>query len=761
MTDKPKGKNTGLRQRPYSGPAAGRGALWAVIDEARRHTGLVRAAKLLGKVNQTDGFDCPGCAWPDPNPGERTRFEFCENGAKAVIAEGTVGRVGPEFFAEHSVQDLAERSGLWLEAQGRLTHPMVLRPGASHYEVLSWEDAFQIVGSALRDLPDPNGAIFYTSGRTSNEAAFLYQLMARAYGTNNLPDCSNMCHESSGRGLTQTIGIGKGTVGLDDFEVADAIFVIGQNPGTNHPRMLTALESAVHNGCTVVSVNPLRERGLERFAHPQKPLALLGGGTPLSSLYLQVRVNGDVALLKGIMKAVIEAEDEDGGVLDLDFIQQHTRGFEAFADEIRAQNWETLVERSGISEDEIREAAGVYMASSATILCWAMGLTQHKNGVANIQECVNLLLLKGNLGRAGAGACPVRGHSNVQGDRTMGIVERPPEALLAALERRFGFSPPSEHGVDTVGAIHAMHEGRATVFVGMGGNFVSAAPDTVYTEEALRRCAVTVQVSTKLNRSHLVPGKMALILPCLGRTEIDEQSAGAQFVTCENSMSVVQSSRGHAAPASEELMSEVGIVAGIAAATLGPQRPIDWAGAVADYDCIRGFIEDCIPGFERYNERVRRPGGFVLPNGVRDRVWKTASGRAEFTVHPIPEWSLGPGEYLMATVRSHDQYNTTIYGNDDRYRGIYGERRVVMMGQKDIAAAGLEEGQPVDLVSHFEGEERTARDFVVVRQSLPRRCVATYFPEANVLIPVGSVADGSNTPTSKSVVVTIRPGEGV
>jgi len=750
----------GLETRPYRPAAGGMGALTSVFREAWRHTGILQSAKLLTQMNQSKGFDCPGCAWPDPPAEERSAFEFCENGAKAVIAEGTRHRVDPGFFAQWSVEDLLRQPDHWLEAQGRLTHPMIRHPGASHYTPISWDDAFSCIGQTLNELDSPNEAIFYTSGRTSNEAAFLYQAFVRNFGTNNMPDCSNMCHESSGRGLGATIGIGKGTVSLQDFDEAETIFVIGQNPGTNHPRMLTALERAKHRGSRIVSINPIRERGLEEFAHPQNPAALLGRSTTLSELYLQVRINGDVALLKGMMKVMMEREyDVPGSVLDHDFIETHTAGFEAFQDALATIEWDDIIEQSGLSRQDIEAAAKIYCEAKTAIICWAMGLTQHKNGVGNIQEVVNLLLLRGNIGKPGAGACPVRGHSNVQGDRTMGIVERPSEAFLDKLHQAMGFDVPHEHGVDTVEAIHAMNEGHGKVFFAMGGNFVAATPDTHYTEKAVAQCDLTVQVSTKLNRSHLIAGNTAIILPCLGRSEIDQQADGPQFVSCENSMGIVTRSEGRRKPASEHLMSESAIVAQLAHHTLGERSPVDWRGLVENYDRIRTLIEAVIPGFEQYNERVQDPSGFVLPNGPRDRVWKTGSGRAEFTVHSIPQIDLTDDQYLMATVRSHDQYNTTIYGLDDRYRGIYGERRVVMMNPQDIVDAGFKEGQVVDLTSHFDDGERHAPRFVIVKQDVPRRCVFTYFPEANPLVPARSVARLSNTPTSKSVVISMKTAD--
>ncbi|MFN2414572.1 MAG: FdhF/YdeP family oxidoreductase [Pyrinomonadaceae bacterium] len=737
--------------------SGGLAAVWSATKHIAREAGLVRGARTLLKVNQKDGFDCPGCAWPDPD-GRRSHAEFCENGAKAVAEEATTRRVTPDFFREWSVADLSRKSDYWLGKQGRLTHPVVLRAGATHYEPIEWGEAFKLVAAELNALASPDEAAFYTSGRTSNEAAFLYQLFVRQFGTNNLPDCSNMCHESSGRALTETIGVGKGTVTLDDFRLADCVFVIGQNPGTNHPRMLSTLREAKRRGCRIVHVNPLPEAGLARFKHPQHPADLLGGGTELSDLFLQVRVNGDVALLKGLMKEVLEEEKRrPGEVLDRKFIEEKTHGFDEFARALEEASWDELVEQSGVARESMREAAEIYVRSERTIVCWAMGLTQHKNAVANIQEIVNLLLLRGNLGRPGAGACPVRGHSNVQGDRTMGIWERPADTFLDALAREFDFEPPRRHGLDTVETIKAMHSARVKVFFALGGNFLSATPDTEFTARALARCRLTAHVSTKLNRSHLVTGGQALILPCLGRTERDAQSSGEQFVSVENSMGVVHSSRGGLDPASEHLLSEPAIVARLARETLGGKSALDWEGLAADYDRVRDLIGRVIPGFEDYNRRVRRAGGFYLPNLAREGVFKTSTGRANFTVHELPRIELAPGQLLLMTVRSHDQFNTTIYGLDDRYRGVYNERRVVFLNAEDMREQGLSAGQVVDLVSHFEGEERTARRFLVVPYPVPRRSAAAYFPEANVLVPVRSVADKSNTPASKSVVISVRP----
>ncbi len=728
--------------------------------------GAVRGVRALLGVNQTDGFDCQSCAWPSPDR-DRHVFEFCENGAKAVADEATPKRIGREFFAAHSVAALAAQSDHWLNAAGRLTEPLVLRPGATHYAPIGWEEACALVAAELRALPSPDAAAFYTSGRTSNEAAFLWQLFARRFGTNNLPDCSNMCHESSGVALTESIGIGKGTVTLADFARADLILVIGQNPGTNHPRMLAALADAKTRGAKIVSINPLPEVGLERFKNPQdflNPLkalpALMGEGTRLADVWLQPRIGGDLALLKGLMKELLEIEDRRGGVLDHAFLREHTAGGHALDADLRATLWESIFAASGVDRPGLSEVAALLAGSRATICCWAMGLTQQPDAVATIQQVVNLLLLRGMIGRPGAGVCPVRGHSNVQGDRTMGISEKMPEAWLARLEAEFGFTAPRAHGLDTVGTIRAMHAGRVGAFVALGGNFLSATPDTEFTAAALRRCALTAHVSTKLNRSHLVTGRTALILPCLGRSERDVQAAGEQFVTTEDSMGVINASRGRLAPASAHLRSEVAIVCGLAAATLGGaagagSAGVPWAEFAANYDLIRDRIGRVVPGFSHYNTRVRG-GPFHLPNAPRDaREWRTASGRAQFVVAPIRRTELAAGEFLMMTIRTHDQFNTTVYGLDDRYRGVFGGRRVVFMHEADILAARLMPGQRVDLRNRHGGTERIAAGFMVAPYRIPRGCVATYFPEANVLVPIDTVAARSNTPASKHVVVSI------
>ncbi|CAN5755419.1 FdhF/YdeP family oxidoreductase [soil metagenome] len=758
----PPAAHTGIRLSRPPDAAGGPKAVVSAMSHTLSEMGPVRGLRVLGRINQQDGFDCPGCAWPDP-AGERAMAEFCENGAKAVAEEATSARVTPDFFAKWSVEELSRQSDHWLGKQGRLTHPVVLCPAATHYEPIEWDVAFGMIATALRNLETPDEALFYTSGRTSNEAAFLYQLFVRQFGTNNLPDCSNMCHESSGVGLGETIGIGKGTVTLEDFDHAELIVVIGQNPGTNHPRMLTALERAVKRGCRIVSINPLPEVGLARFKQPQdlkNPLRaagqVAGPGTRIAELHLPVRINGDVALLKGVMKELLEEEARrPGEVLDGDFIANRTTGFEALASELERVEWKDVERESGIERAAIQKLAAMVMSSERMIVTWAMGLTQHRNAVSNIQEIVNLVLMRGSIGKRGAGLCPVRGHSNVQGDRTMGISERPPAAFLDALEREFSFSPPREHGLDTVGAIEAMCAGRAHVFFAMGGNFLSATPDTEATAAGLRRCRLTAHVSTKLNRSHLVTGEVGLILPCLARTESDVRDGEPQFVSVENSMGVVHSSRGRLKPASAHLLSEPEIVARLARATLGAATTVEWEGLVEDYDRIRDAIERVIPGFEDYNVRVRGQDGFYLPNAPREGRFDLPGGRAVFTVHPMPKQTLAPGEFIMMTIRSHDQFNTTIYGLDDRYRGVRGERRVVFMNRDDMEEIGVRAEQLVDLTSHFRGERRVARRFQVVPFDIPRRCTATYFPEANVLVPLGQVAEGSNTPASKSVVITI------
>lgn len=736
--------------------AAGLYSIYETLKRGVAEMGVGNSFRTLLKVNQTDGFDCPSCAWPDPDRDRKTA-EFCENGAKAVASEATKERILPEFFAAHSVSELLERSDRWYEQQGRLTHPMWRPAGSDHYQPIEWDAAFDLIARELNALDSANEAAFYTSGRASNEAAFLYGLFARQFGTNNLPDCSNLCHESSGAGLTEAIGIGKATVKLEDFSYADAIFVIGQNPGTCHPRMLSELQKAARNGCRIVSVNPLAETGLMRFKNPQEPLSLLGTGTPIASLFLPVRINGDVALLKGIMKEMLEQDFRSGGrVLAHDFIREQTRGFEALRADLESADWQEIVENSGCSRELIRQAAEVAMRAEHMICCWAMGITQHKNGVANVQMIANFALLRAQIGRRGAGLCPVRGHSNVQGDRTVGIWEKMSDEFLSALGKEFRFSPPKAHGLDAVGTIAAMAAGRIKVFLALGGNFLAATPDTQLTARAIQRCRLTVQISTKLNRAHLITGREALILPCLGRTEEDTQATGAQFVSMENTAGVVHQSRGVLPPASKHLRSEPAIVAGMAQKTLAARTSTDWPGLVADYDRIREHIEHVVPGFAQYNRRVRDAGGFYLPNGPREGNFTTSSGKAHFTVHAIPRHDLQPGELLLTTIRSHDQFNTTIYGENDRYRGIANGRRVLFINALDIAERDLESGSLVDLIGRDGGESRRAERFKLVPYEIPRGCVAAYYPETNVLVPLHSVAEHSNQPAFKSILIRIE-----
>jgi molybdopterin-dependent oxidoreductase alpha subunit len=735
--------------------AGGLSAIGHTLRMAQQQMGVRRSAQTLLKVNQKDGFDCPGCAWPEGD--KRHVAEFCENGAKAVAEEATLRRVTPDFFAAHSLAELASRSGYWLGQQGRITQPMYLPQGADRYEAVTWERAFAIIAEELTALDSPDEALFYTSGRTSNEAAFLLQLFAREFGTNNLPDCSNMCHESSGSALTQTIGIGKGSVSLEDLHQADLIIVAGQNPGTNHPRMLSALEKAKATGARIISVNPLPEAGLERFKNPQSPRGMVKGAA-LNDLFLQIRIGGDQALFRLLNKLILETD----GAVDETFVREHTHGYEEFAAVARAADWDGTLAATGLDRAGIERALAMILASKRTIVCWAMGLTQHKHAVATIREVVNFLLLRGNIGRPGAGVCPVRGHSNVQGDRTMGIFERPAPAFLDALEKEFGFAPPRHHGFNVVRSIQALRDGEAKVFFAMGGNFVGATPDTEVTEAAMRRARLTVHVSTKLNRSHAVTGTRALILPTLGRTDKDVQAGGRQIVTVEDSMGMVHASRGNLPPASPHLLSEPAIVARMARAVLGPGSATPWEDFEKDYATIRDRISRVVPGFKDFNSRIARPDGFTLPHAPRDeRRFPTATGKANFTAAPVEFPELPVGRLLLQTLRSHDQYNTTIYGLDDRYRGIKGGRRVVMVNPDDARELGLADGSYTDLVSEWkDGVERRAPGFRVVHYPTARGCAAAYYPETNVLVPLDSTADTSNTPASKSVVVRFESASG-
>ncbi|MDR5698782.1 FdhF/YdeP family oxidoreductase [Agromyces aerolatus] len=754
--------------RPKS-VAVGVPAVLHALKISAEQMGVARSVQTLARVNQKDGFDCPGCAWPEED--KRHLAEFCENGAKAVAEEATVRRVTPAFFAEHSVAELRAHDDWWLGQQGRITEPMILDAGATHYRPIAWPDALREIADALRGLDDPNEAIFYTSGRTSNEAAFLYQLLVRGLGTNNLPDCSNMCHESSGSALTETIGIGKGTVSIEDLHEADLIVVAGQNPGTNHPRMLSALEKAKRNGAFIIAVNPLPEAGLIRFENPQTVRGVVLGGTPIADLFVQIRLGGDQALFQAVGKHLLEASETDAAILDRAFIEAHTTGFDAYAAHVRSLDWSELTEATGLTEATLREVGERFRTSPSAIVCWAMGLTQHKHSVPTLREVVNVLLLQGNIGREGAGVCPVRGHSNVQGDRTVGIYEKPSEPFLAALDAEFGFTAPRAHGHDVVEAIRAMRDGRARVFMAMGGNFVSATPDTEVTEAALERLDLTVQVSTKLNRSHTVTGRRAIILPVLGRTDRDRRDGVEQRVTVEDSMGAVHASRGRLKPPAEDMYSEVALVAELCALVFDradgadplPNAPkAAWHELAADYAKVRTHLEHVVPGFEDFEQRIDRGKTMFLPNGPRDsRTFTTEDGKAHFTVNEL-EWLPVPeGRLILQTLRSHDQYNTTIYGKDDRYRGITGGRRVVLVNPEDVRAFGFEDGEVVDLVSEWtlaDGsvEERRAEAFRIVEYRTPVGNAAAYYPETNVLVPLDSTARISGTPTSKSVVVRLE-----
>ena len=744
------------RVSPPKDQAAGAAAVASSLNHVLRSAGARQGTKALLDLNQVDGFDCPSCAWPDPDD-HRAKTEFCENGAKAIASETTLRRVDREFFSCYSVAELREQSDYWHDQRGRLTEPFVLREGATHYEAISWDEAFALIAKELNSLPDPNQGIFYTSGRASNEAAFLYQLFVRHFGTNNLPDCSNMCHESSGAALKASVGIGKGTVTLEDFYESDTILCIGQNPGTNHPRMLSALETAVENGARIVAVNPLREAGLLGFAHPQKISGLLNKATPLASQYLQVRINGDFALLRGLGKELFRRENASPGtVIDQQFIAHNTCDFDAYRSICEAASWDDLTDKCSIPRAEIEKLAETILRGEKRLItCWAMGLTQHRNAVATIREIANLHLLLGAIGRPGAGLCPVRGHSNVQGDRTMGIFERMPEPFLASLDREFGIQCPREHGHDTVNAILSMHQKPGQVFLALGGNFLQAAPDTNFTSAALKNCRLTAHIATKLNRSHLHTGKIGLILPCLGRSEHDEQKSGPQFVTCENSMGVVQRSRGSLEPASPALRSETFIISRLAEATLAGRTSIDWKRFRENYDHIRDTIERVVPGFENYNERARRDGGFYLPNGAKERIWDTPDGKASFSAASFEQFEVSEGHLILQTLRSHDQFNTTVYGLNDRYRGVGLGRRVLFMNPDDMKDMGIAPVGLVDITSHWQAEQRTVQSFYAIPYEIPRGSAAAYFPEANPLVPIDSTARESNTPTSKAVEISV------
>jgi molybdopterin-dependent oxidoreductase alpha subunit len=747
--------------------AAGMRAIGETMKHAFGKMGVVRGTRALLALNQKGGIDCQSCAWPDPDE-DRTVAEFCESGAKALADEGTKKKIGREFFAKYSIAELSQHDDRWLNSQGRLTEPLVRRKASTHYEPIDWQDAFKLIASELKALASPDQAIFYTSGRTSNEAAFLYQLFVRQFGTNNLPDCSNMCHESSGTALVESIGLGKATVRLSDFKKTDLVIVIGQNPGTNAPRMMSSLQDAKRAGAKMLAINPLPEAGLMNFVNPNPqhypnplmfPVALLSNkGTQLADLHLPIRIGGDMAVLKGMMKVLLAREiAQPGTVLDEQFIAEYTDGIDHLRSVLDATSWSDILYASGLTRDQIIEAAEMFMNAERVITCWAMGITQHKQAVATIHDIVNLHLLRGQAGKEGAGFCPVRGHSNVQGDRTMGIWEKLNPKFAAALEREFNFKPPPKNGFSTVESIRAMSEGRAKVFFAMGGNFLSATPDTDTVFRALTGCRLTVQVITKLNRTAIAAGEQSLILPCLGRSEIDMQASGEQFVSTESTMLDVQMSKGILKPASEHLRSEPWIIAQMANATLDGKTTVDWDAMAADYNEIRDAIAHVVPGCENYNERIRVPGGFYLSNPPRERDFATKNGKANFIALPLEPLRTTTGQLLLTTIRSHNQFNTTIYDNTDRYRGITGTRRVVFMNAADIKKLGLEIGQVVDLTSHFEDGERHAHRFIVVEYPIPVGCAAAYFPEANPLVPLESFADKSMTPTSKSLIITVEP----
>ncbi len=757
-----------LRIGRASEEAAGIPAIWNTMVYGIGEAGPIRSAEAFLKINQVTGFDCQSCAWPSPDK-KRKIFEFCENGAKAVSDESTKRRIGPEFFARYSIADLAAKSDYWLNQQGRLTSPMVRHAGATHYQPVTWPEAFAMIAGELNRLDSPDQASFYTSGKTTNEPAFLLQLFARQFGTNNLPDCSNMCHESSGVAMVETLGVGKGAATLEDMESSELIFIFGNNPGTNHPRMLTSLQKAKEHGAKIIVVNPLPEVSMMRVINPnpqdypnplELPLSLLGKGQALADLYIPVRVNGDVAAIKGILKDLFERERAGhSSAIDREFIQTFTEGFEALLADVEATNWEEIEENSGLTRNQLRVAADMYAASKKTIIAWCLGVTQHRNGVDNVSMIVNLLLVGGHIGRPGAGTVCVRGHSNVQGDRTMGVWERPPKPFLDALGKEFDFVPPQKWGYDTVETLHAMFDGDVKVFFAISGNFLSNVPDTVYSAHAMRRCKLTAHVSTKLNRSHLITGERALILPCLGRSEEDVQATGKQFLTVEDSMGIINPSQGFFRPASPDLLSDVAIIANVAHATLGTRTTTNWLGFVADYNLIRDAISKVIPGFENFNERLAKEKFFYLPNGAKHRIFKTSSGKAKLSVCPIPKYDLKPDEFLLTTIRSHDQFNSTIYGLNDRYRGVFGGRRVLFLNPLDMEARNLQAGQVVDIYSYFEGEVRKAPRFAIVPYAIARRSAAAYYPETNVLISVCSVAAKSNQPAAKSIRITLTPSD--
>ncbi|MDN6873769.1 FdhF/YdeP family oxidoreductase [Pseudomonas citronellolis] len=745
--------------RKYDGPAGGWGALKATATAVREQMDTLKAPITLMRTNQPDGFDCPGCAWPDKE--HRSTFQFCENGAKAVTWEATSKRVTPEFFASHPVASLLHRSDYELEDLGRITHPLVYDRASDTYQPIEWETAFARIGEILRGLK-PDEVEFYTSGRASNEAAYLYQLFAREYGTNNFPDCSNMCHEPTSVGLPRSIGIGKGTVSLDDFEACELIISIGHNPGTNHPRMMGTLHEASRRKVPIMVFNPLRERALERFADPQDMIEMATyGSTRIASSYFMVKAGGDAAAIKGIMKALLEIEDSLGGALDYAFIKQHTVGFDALVADLHATQWPDIEAASGLKKSDLEMVAAAYAKSNATIVTYGMGITQHNEGTANVRLICDLLMLRGNFGKPGAGICPLRGHSNVQGNRTVGITEKPSSAFLGKIEQVLGFKPPAQHGHDAVQAMQAMIDGTAKALICLGGNFAVALPDPGQCFPAMGKLELSVHIGTKLNRTHLLVGKHSFLFPCLGRTELDVQETGPQSVTVEDSMSMVHASAGKLKPASDVLLSEPAIVAGMANATL-PDSKVPWLELVADYDRIRDLIEKTVPGFDDFNARIRVPGGFRMPLPPTERKWDTPSGKAEFFVFPgLHEDKVVEGEDVLrlVTIRSHDQYNTTIYALDDRYRGVFGRRDVLFMNPDDLAARGLEHGDLVDIETITAGRKLRYEKITAIEYKIAAGSVAAYYPEANRLVPLDYIDVDSGTPSYKSVPVRVMRSE--
>ena len=736
--------------------AAGAPAVAVTMKHAFQEMGILRAMKPLFKMNKTDGFDCPSCAWPDPEPGNRSPIaEYCENGAKALADEATTKQLHKHFFQKHSVEELSTWSDYEIGKYGRLIEPLILKEGSVHYEPISWETAYETIAKHLEDLDHPDQAIFYTSGRSSNEAAFIYGLFARAFGTNNMPDCSNMCHEASGTALKESLGIGKGSVKLQDLHEAEVIMILGQNPGTNHPRMLSALQKCKENGGKIIAVNPLCEAGLSRFKNPQQVTSVLSKGTVISDIHLAVKINQDVPLLKIIFKKLHRLDQKNGKVFDHAFIQKYTEGFDKILEDLATYTDKDLIQMTGLSESEIDKVVHLLATNSKIIICWAMGLTQHKNAVDNINECVNLLLAKGSLGKPGAGTCPVRGHSNVQGDRSVGIMHYVSKKLNKAINKTFHFDPPEEKGYDTVHAMQAMHDGKAKVFIGLGGNFVSATSDTNYTAQGLQNCDLTVQISTKLNRTHLTAGKTAIILPTLGRSEIDMFQGKQRFITVENSTGKVHSSKGVLKPTAATIKSEPEIIGGIAQAYFKGNHPVKWKELSTNYQLIREGIDKVHDGFTDMNKRSKE-GGFYLPNNVRELDFSSLpNGKAQFLVGKLPRHELKTNEFILMTIRSHDQFNTTIYGLNDRYRGIHNERRVLFMNKEDMVRQGLQQMDVVDMISNYDNIERRAKKFLIIAYKIPKGNLAAYFPETNVLVPYNHFADKCNTPISKSVIVSV------